>query len=93
MVTASSSAPVVRARVRQLQLGPVVRSRTAAMVALPASGRWSVLGVWVSGCSQEPLFVVDGRLVVESGVEAVKIVPALDELEEGPPGLGVELNG
>jgi hypothetical protein len=46
-------------------------------------------GLSASSRSQELLFVVDGRLVVESGVEAMRVVPALDELEEGQPSLGV----
>jgi hypothetical protein len=35
----------------------------------------------VSVNSQELLFVVDGLLVVESEVETVRVVPALDGLE------------
>src|SRR2546430_14028543 len=39
------------------------------------------------------LLVVDRRLVVESGVTAPRVVPALDVLEDGHPPLGMGLEG
>src|SRR5256885_8827523 len=39
------------------------------------------------------LLVVDRRLVVESGVTAPRVVPALDVLEDGHPSLGLGLEG
>jgi hypothetical protein len=39
-------------------------------------------GLSRSGGSQELLFGVDGRWVVEGGVETLRVVPALDELED-----------
>src|SRR5207248_5734520 len=51
---------------------------------------------WAASCVKPPpmhLLVVDLRLVVESGVTAPRVVPALDVLEDGHPPLGVGLEG
>ena len=36
-----------------------------------------------------PLFIADRRQIVQTGMPPVRVVPALDEIEDGHPGLGL----
>ena len=44
---------------------------------------------WVSSSGLDPPFILHGREVAEGGMPAARVIPALDEAEDGHPGLGL----
>ena len=59
----------------------------ATVMDLPRFG--GRVTAWVSSSGLDPPFILHGREVAEGGMPAARVIPALDEAEDGHPGLGL----
>ncbi len=62
---------------------------TSTVTALTSVWSWPYPWTRESSSGRVLLFVVDGRHLTERGVPSVRVVPGLDEVEDGHPSLGL----